>query len=156
MGGGEKKDSSATVVTMQHYKAPQKSGGWNTSIASLYTGLLLCRHDCSRLWVGSRMHAGTKPTLDIFHLPWTSMDKWLKQVLSDSQPPGSLSQPKIKCEKNLELLKTLLRCKKNKKLPIMIWEIWFSPNNLPDLTSLLLPPKYTFRWVSELSLLLQV
>lgn len=156
VGVGEKKGVSATVVTMQHDKVSQNSGAWNTSAASLYTGLQLCIHDCSRLWVGPRMHTGTKPTLDIFHLLWTSMDKWLKQVLSDTQPPGLLSQSKIKCKKNLELLKTLLRCKKKKKKTVMIWEIWFSPNNLPDLTPLLLPPKYTFRWVSELCLLLQV
>ena len=156
VGGGEKKGVAATVVMMQHDKVSQNSGDWNTSTASLYTGLLLCTHDCSRLWVGSRMHTGTKPTLDIFHLPWTSMDKWLKQVLSDTQPPGLLLQSKISVRKTWNYLRLSWDVRKRKKIPVMIWEIWFSPNNLPDLTPLLLPPKYTVRWVSELCLLLQV
>lgn len=83
------------------------------------------------------------------------MTAWSKFFLILSNL-GHYHKPKIKCEKNLELLKNLLRCKKKKKIPFMTWEIWFSPNSLPDLTPLLLLPVYTFWWASELSLLLQV
>ena len=84
---------------------------------------------------------------------WTS--DWNKFFLILSHL-GYYYNQKSNVRKTWNYLRLSWDVRKRKKIPVMIWEIWFSPNNLPDLTPLLLPPKYTFWWVSELCLLLQV
>lgn len=92
------------------------------------------------MWVGYKVHIGTRSIPDVFHLPSDCLGKFFLTFGS----LGHYNKPKIKCEKKLEFLENLLRSKKKRKIPSMTWETWFSTNRFPNLTLLLLTYIYTF------------